>query len=162
MTGGAGCDNLTVGLRCPGQSNVEYRSEFSIWVIAGGQLLVSTDVRNMSALQREVLLNAEALAVFNDPLAALGSRIHNNMFAKTSVWARHLHDRCVAVALLNAGESTQTLHVELAEIPGAGWHDLTTVSVRDLWAHASLPAARGRVAATVGPHATFLAKLCAV
>lgn len=53
VTGGAGCDDLTPGLRCPGMSDDEYRSEFSIWAVAGGQLVVSTDLRNMSALQRE-------------------------------------------------------------------------------------------------------------
>lgn len=53
VTGGAGCDDLTPGRRCPGMSDNEYRSEFSIWAIAGGQLVVSTDIRNMSDLQRQ-------------------------------------------------------------------------------------------------------------
>jgi hypothetical protein len=43
-----------------------------IWALAGGQLVVSTDVRNMSALQADILLNTEMLTVFLDPLGAVG------------------------------------------------------------------------------------------
>ncbi len=43
-----------------------------LWALAGGQLVVSTDVRNMSALQQDILLNTEMLTVFLDPLGAVG------------------------------------------------------------------------------------------
>lgn len=31
MTGGAGCDDLS-GSHCPGQTDTEYKTEFSIWL----------------------------------------------------------------------------------------------------------------------------------
>lgn len=41
---------------CPGQTDAEYRTEFSIWSIAASNLLVSTDIRNMTAIMNEVNL----------------------------------------------------------------------------------------------------------
>jgi hypothetical protein len=43
-----------------------YISEFSIWAIAGGEIIFSSDPRNMSAFQRKVWFNTEILAVYND------------------------------------------------------------------------------------------------
>ena len=40
MTGGAGCDARLPGVRCPGMSPTEYRTEFAMWVMAAAPLLV--------------------------------------------------------------------------------------------------------------------------
>jgi hypothetical protein len=42
---------------------VEYKTEFSLWAVASAPLIVAADVRNMSALQKEILLNHGAWAV---------------------------------------------------------------------------------------------------
>ena len=57
-TGGAGC---AVGAHCPGMSSEEYRTEFSVWSLTQSPLLIATDVRNMTPLMREVLLNRELI-----------------------------------------------------------------------------------------------------
>ena len=75
MTGGAGCNTNETAARCPGQTDQEYRSEFSLWALGGSSMLVATDVRNMSAAMRSVLLHAEVLAVHQDPLARPGGRL---------------------------------------------------------------------------------------
>eukprot|EP00039_Didymoeca_costata_P005080 m.78263 g.78263 ORF g.78263 m.78263 type:complete len:487 (+) comp12664_c0_seq2:113-1573(+) len=65
--GGQGCgQHSDPGQRCPGQTEDEYITEFSIWAIAGGQIIFATDPRNMSALQKRILFNSEILNVFND------------------------------------------------------------------------------------------------
>ena len=70
FTGGQGCgEHGTInppGIRCPGQSDEEYRTEFGINVIASGQILFASDPRNMSEIQKEILLNGEVLSVFKD------------------------------------------------------------------------------------------------
>eukprot|EP00041_Stephanoeca_diplocostata_P022928 m.554648 g.554648 ORF g.554648 m.554648 type:complete len:225 (+) comp22178_c0_seq5:120-794(+) len=75
MTGGAGCDRSVQGggLRCPGQTDVEYKTEFSLWTMAAAQLLVATDVRQITPFMREVLLNLELIAVNQDPLGGMCS-----------------------------------------------------------------------------------------
>ena len=65
--GGQGCGpEGPAGQRCPGQSEAEYLSEWSVWAIGGGQLVFATDPRNLSAVQRKVLFNEEVLRVFRD------------------------------------------------------------------------------------------------
>ena len=77
-TGGQGCENgrdphdpganetNPPGQRCPGQTETEYISEFSIWSIAGGEIIFSSDPRNMTEFQKKVWFNTEILAVYND------------------------------------------------------------------------------------------------
>ena len=43
-----------------------YISEFSIWSIAGGEIIFSSDPRNMTEFQKKVWFNTEILAVYND------------------------------------------------------------------------------------------------
>eukprot|EP00056_Hartaetosiga_gracilis_P016520 m.5245 g.5245 ORF g.5245 m.5245 type:complete len:490 (-) comp4169_c0_seq1:73-1542(-) len=67
FTGGQGCGvHSDPGVRCPGQTDTEYVSEFSVWAIAGGEIILASDPRNMTSFQRSVLFNAEVLAVYND------------------------------------------------------------------------------------------------
>ena len=54
---------------CPKQTLEEYRTEFTIWAMASSPLLVLTDVRNLTAIQREVLLNTEVIAIDQQPVA---------------------------------------------------------------------------------------------
>ena len=64
----------TASQRPPPPTTSTTRSEFTLWALAGGQLVISTDIRGLSPLQREVLLNPELLAVFNDSLKTVGAR----------------------------------------------------------------------------------------
>lgn len=41
---------------CPGQTDVEYKSEFSIWCLLAAPLIVVTDIRNMTSAMRDVRL----------------------------------------------------------------------------------------------------------
>ena len=41
MTGGAGCDTFTPGTQCPGMTDTEYRTEFSLWAVAAASMLVA-------------------------------------------------------------------------------------------------------------------------
>jgi len=63
-----GCDSNKPLLHCPGQTDVEYRTEFSLWSLGASSLIVATDVRNMTDIMKEVLLNTEIIAVNQDKL----------------------------------------------------------------------------------------------
>lgn len=58
--------------RCPGQTDDEYISEFTVWAIASGQILIATDPRNMSAIQKKLWYNQEVCSWLTGP--AEGSR----------------------------------------------------------------------------------------
>eukprot|EP01051_Picozoa_sp_SAG22_P016545 SAG22_NODE_2355_length_2672_cov_1.682472_3_plen_379_part_00 len=73
FTGGQGCGGTPpvvpgahAGARCPGQTEAEYRTEFSIWALAGGSLVIAVEPRNMTAFQYSTLANSEVLEVFKD------------------------------------------------------------------------------------------------
>ena len=67
FTGGQGCGaHSAAGVRCPGQTDDEYVSEFSVWAVAGGQIVIASDPRNMTAFQKRVWFNEEVLAVYKD------------------------------------------------------------------------------------------------
>lgn len=55
-------------MHCPEQTDTEYRTEFSLWSLGASSLIVATDVRNMTDIMKEVLLNAEVIAVNQDKL----------------------------------------------------------------------------------------------
>ena len=174
-------------------SAAEYKTEFSMWAVLASPLVVTTPILNCSAtdqiggnftpskcvpsltpLQKEILLNAEAIAVNQDVtpagrlLAAPAAPLcpgtsEASTAAAAMVYARNLSDGSVAVALYNPSDAAADGSVEFAQL---GWSATATAEVRDLWAHASRGAATGRYpdaascgAVSVGAHETVLLRL---
>ena len=54
MTGGQGCADNTPMIHCPGMTDTEYITEFTMWCIMGSSLIVSTDIRNMTDIMKKV------------------------------------------------------------------------------------------------------------
>jgi len=108
MTGGQGCPDGVAGHRCPGMTDTEYKTEATLWTIAASPLIVATDLRNMSAIQKEVLLNKELIDIHQDRLGLAGNRVGTWSCAATNatgsvpacqIWARPLDGGFKAVAL---------------------------------------------------------------
>jgi hypothetical protein len=69
-TGGESCTVAAIaGDLCPKQTLDEYITEYSVWAMASSPLLVSTDIRNLTAIQKTVLLNTEVIAIDQQPTA---------------------------------------------------------------------------------------------
>ena len=69
-TGGESCSLAAVpGDLCPKQTLTEYVTEMSMWAMASAPLLVSTDIRNLTAIQKHVLLNPDVIAIDQQPTA---------------------------------------------------------------------------------------------
>lgn len=88
MTGGEGCKdqgtggsgesghwNWTVPKHCPGHTDNEYRSEASFYVVVSSPMMVGTDIRLMTPIMKELLLNDEAIAINQDYLATPGDAV---------------------------------------------------------------------------------------
>lgn len=69
---GAFNDPDMLGPGLPGISDVEGRSQFSLWCILGAPLFLGTDVRNMTAATLATLSNKEAVAINQDALGVQG------------------------------------------------------------------------------------------
>jgi hypothetical protein len=64
-----------IGVGMPGITDVEGRSQFSLWCILGNPLFLGTNVLNMSATTLETISNAAAIAINQDPLGVQGYQV---------------------------------------------------------------------------------------
>ena len=154
ITGGQGCNSTkghsTPGLRCPGMTSAEYYTEFSIWVVAASPLMVDADIRNMSALQRDILLHDEMLAIHHDAAARGGSRIGAAVSrgcppGYCQVWSKPLAGNASAVLLYNRDDVARTLTLPFSLLGyGAGatgaeaGEQPPRLHLRDVWARQDL------------------------
>ena len=58
-----------------GISAEENRSHFSTWAMMAAPLITGNDLRTMTDETRSILLNAEIIAVDQDPLGAQGRKV---------------------------------------------------------------------------------------
>eukprot|EP01012_Entosiphon_sulcatum_P025111 TRINITY_DN3037_c0_g1_i1.p1 TRINITY_DN3037_c0_g1~~TRINITY_DN3037_c0_g1_i1.p1 ORF type:complete len:421 (-),score=56.93 TRINITY_DN3037_c0_g1_i1:47-1213(-) len=132
MTGGPGC-NANGSAHCPNQSDDEYTSEFSIWAVSASPLIVATDVRNLTAIMKRLLLNSEAISINQDNLAAPGKRVGFDASCRNAtschIFARSLTDNTHAVVLLNADSVAQPITFPFSLI---GWAPGARVDVRNV------------------------------
>lgn len=91
-------DQLLIGAGC--LTPDEERTQMAIWSVLAQPLLVSADFRNMSDASAAVLLNAAAIAIDQDALGQMGSRLEAAA-APLQRWWRRLANGDVAAVLLN-------------------------------------------------------------
>jgi alpha-galactosidase len=111
----------------------ESRTEFTFWTLWSSPLLVATDVVDMSEEKKSILMNAEVLAVHEDPLFISGDRLYNNTDG-TQAWHKPLSNGDVAVVLYNADtkrtKKALPVSISFADI---GFSSDNKVYLRDLW-----------------------------
>eukprot|EP01124_Arcella_intermedia_P024789 TRINITY_DN4263_c0_g1_i1.p1 TRINITY_DN4263_c0_g1~~TRINITY_DN4263_c0_g1_i1.p1 ORF type:complete len:398 (-),score=70.60 TRINITY_DN4263_c0_g1_i1:48-1241(-) len=151
-TGGQGCTD-DPNKHCPGQSDIEYMSEFSFWAFLNSGLIVATDIRIMTPIMKEVLYNQEIIAINKDPLRKQGDRVY--LDGDKQVWSRPLADGSVAVILFNSGESEQSI---TADFSLWGWAH-TKAMVRDLWLHHNIGEYSNQYTSIIPPHGVNFVKL---
>eukprot|EP00727_Mastigamoeba_balamuthi_P000625 m51a1_g1056 putative alpha-galactosidase (689) ;mRNA; r:806694-812539 len=78
-------------------SDAEYRAHFSLWALAKAPLIVGCDVTAMSPATRATLLNAEVIAVDQDPLGVQGRRVHSEAVRRPRGYARVAEPAAVEV-----------------------------------------------------------------
>eukprot|EP01084_Bolivina_argentea_P002905 5416_1 len=144
MTGGEGCSgdsnpNIT-HKHCPGQSDIEYMTEFSMYAIVQSPLIVATDVRNMTDIMKKVLLNKDIIAINQNikygPGNIVSSETTNcdkNVSNACQVWSKQLETNSAAVVLFNAGDAKHDISFDFSSIPGMSWTQTTKLDLKDLW-----------------------------
>jgi alpha-galactosidase len=167
MTGGQGCVNRTTsGLHCPGQTDTEYLSEFTLWAVTSSPLFLATDPRNLTDLQRKVLLNTELIQINQDapdkdglyhaaarvgfdPSCAADSLGANHKTNPCEIWARRLSNG--DLVLHNTGKIIRNISASFAAL-GDDASLSQPVTVRDLWAHSMQQGQHTAYSAAVEPH----------
>jgi len=145
MTGGQGCAGTKASVHCPGMTDTEYITEFTLWSLYQSPLVVATDVRNMTAIMTKVLLNTDILSLHNDTRTPPGKFLTDDTTSCPSslglsclLFGRSLYDGSVLVAFFNAGDTAvPSMKIDFDVIGSKlnrTWSNATTVNkVFDLW-----------------------------
>ena len=138
------------------QTEAESLTEFAFWTLWSAPLIVTTDVRNMSAFKASILTNTRVLSIQRDALLSPGLRIRSDNVTGAQLWAKRLAGGDVAVILYNSDDWTTatSLSLEWAELGGTWAAQGLLVRVVDLWSGVTLSAgiAGGFAASGVAPH----------
>ncbi len=137
-----------------GMTTPEYRAHFSFWALLAAPLIAGNDVRSMTPEIKEILTNAEVIAVNQDKLGREGHRVRKD--GDREVWVKPLADGSRAVILLNRGQVDAAISVSWEEI---GYPNHISAKVRDLWEHKDLGAFTGTFKTKVASHAVVMVKI---
>jgi len=146
-------DMLEVGR---GLTAEEDRSHFSMWCILSSPLVLGNDMTNITQTTKNILTNAEVIAV-NQDTTGLQAKIVTDNGAGLQVWAKNLNglfSKERAVVLLNRSA--------IAAIMSVKWKDLNLVgsaTARNLWSHTNLGVVDSMFTVTVPSHGVVMLKV---
>jgi alpha-galactosidase len=135
-----------------GMSDAEYRTHMSLWSMLAAPLIAGNDLRSMPPAVRDILTNAEVVAIDQDPLGRQAKRVSKS--GDLEVWARPLAKKAYAVALFNRGTQPAKITARWSDCGIAGERRL-----RDLWAHEDRGRAKGEYTAEVASHGVVLLRV---
>jgi alpha-galactosidase len=135
-----------------GMNYEEYRTHMALWVLLAAPLLAGNDLRTMSAETKELLTNAEALAVDQDPKGVQGHRIWQE--GPLEIWAKALAEGSEAVGLFNRSESAVKMTLDLKSIGAPA-----SVKLRDLLDHKDVGPVENAYTFDVPKHGVVLVKI---
>jgi alpha-galactosidase len=137
-----------------GMSTAEYRSHFSLWSMLAAPLIAGNDLKNMRPEIKEILTNAEVLAVNQDALGAQARRVMKD--GDLEVWVKQLHDGSRAVVLFNRGASEAEIS---AKWEALGYPAKLPAAVRDLWGKKDVGKLTEKFSAKVGAHEVVMVRV---
>ena len=129
-----------------GLSQEEQKAHFALWCVMSSPLMLGNDPRNMTAAEKDIVLNRECIAVNQDPTEQ-GRRVRAE--GKTEIWVKKLSDNRSAVLLLNRDDkSNRMVTLRASDIGRTGkW------KARDLYAKQDLGTFESTLTKMVPPHA---------
>ena len=135
-------------------SDVEYRSHFSLWAMMAAPLIAGNDLRTMSQATKDILMNADVIAVDQDPAGKQATKVHAE--GGLEVWARPLKRKKAR------SRSRSSMRRRRGRI-SARWSEVGLgvgkAKVRDLWAHADRGIFAESFKASVPSHGVVMLKV---
>ena len=141
----------------PPMTQVQQRTQFSMWCLLAAPLIIGSDIRAMDSYTLATLGNADAIAINQDekfapPRLLNGTSTQGNPLG--AVWARDMKNGDTAVALLNLGPTALVLGLDVAQI---GWPaGATGGKAMDVWSKAVKNVEGPSYNSTVPPFSTTL------
>ncbi len=140
-----------------GMTGDEYRTHMSLWSLLAAPLIAGNDLRDMTDETKSILMNAEVIAIDQDPNYKPVQTLSTNDKIVT-LW-RPLHDGTIAVAIFNRGDAPADTGFAWSSLP-AGFNG-KGVKARDLWKHEAVAVSGDSFKTTVPTHGVVLLKVSA-
>jgi len=135
-----------------GMDRDEYRTHMALWAILAAPLLAGNDLRNMSQETKDMLTNADVLAVDQDPKGVQGHRVWQE--GPLEIWTKPLVGGSLAVGLFNRTEAALKMTVDFKSIGAPA-----AAKVRDLWAGKELGTLNDSYSSVVPKHGVVFLKI---
>ncbi len=142
-----------------GMSSEEYRTHMSLWSLLSAPLIAGNDVTNMTDETKSILMNADVIAIDQDPSARPVQTV--SVEGKAVILMRPLQDDSAVVGLFNRGDHPIEMSVRWDSLhlrPVLGEKKLRTT---DLWKHEAVVVSGDSYTTTVPSHGVVLLKVSA-
>ena len=133
----------------------EYRTHFALWCMLRAPLLAGNDLRDMSDDTKSILMNAEVIAINQDPGGMPLKPITET--DTSAIYSRPLKNGDLAVAMFNRGAAAADLSVKFADLGVAG----KKLTARDLWKHEAVTLSGDSYSASVPSHGVVMLRVTA-
>jgi len=146
-------DMLVIGLRNSGFikgggcTDVEYRTQMSMWCMFSAPLLIGCDLSNMSEETKTILLNKDIIAIDQDPLGKQAFRVMRK--DGLEAWKKPLTGGRIAIAFLNRNSKDGTVTSALEELE---LDPKVKYQAYDVWKHGIVKQPEGKLTADMKPH----------
>jgi alpha-galactosidase len=141
--------DLTDGKGC---TDIEYRSQMSLWALMSAPLFVTADIRHANTYTLETLINPEVIEVNQDPLGDFPKRIGEA--GEQEIWVKQMEDGSKTVALFNKSSELVKMTVTQGDIALNG-----NYTVRDLWQRKNMGKFGKSYLSVVQPHEVVLIRI---
>jgi alpha-galactosidase len=136
-----------------GMTADEYRTHMSLWSMLAAPLLAGNDLRTMTDETKSILMNADVIAIDQDPAAKPVKKVAET--ATTDTLVRPLHDGSTAIGLFNRGDQAADMSVNWDSV-GLGSRNH---SARDLWQHKTVDVSASTYSASVPAHGVVMLRV---
>jgi alpha-galactosidase len=134
----------------PALTTTEQQTHFSMWAEMAAPLLIGTKLAGASSTTMSILLNADVIAVDQDPLGKQGAQVANS--GGRRVLAKPLSGGDVAVALYNETDAAGTISTTASAV---GLRSASSYTLTNLWSK-GVSHTTGAISAPVPAHGTVL------
>lgn len=168
MTGGQGCKTNvpnSSSWHCPGQTETEYVTEFTMWSLMQSPLIIGTDLRNLTDVMKRVLFNEKLIDIHQRTDAPPGKFMAFDKQCNSSVvlgpvhcqlWGRSLSTTRALIVLFNSGDVSVLITANVTAL--FGWREMTNITIDDVWSdHSSSVSSSNVFSRVVSPHGVFAA-----
>ncbi len=140
-----------------GMTTEEYRTHFSLWCMLASPLMAGNDLRDMDKETLEILTNEDMIAINQDTLGKQAFQFRDN--GDYEIWVKKLAEKEKAVCLLNRGDETKTVQVNVPVVLKASdyyWasdpYEIEDYTMYDVWAHKNVVLKEKTFNVTLPPH----------